>query len=346
MLVVGGGIIGAATAAACRLARLGSVLLIERGHLAAGATSGSAGMLVPESHVGVDPAWLVELMRTSLGLWRELEARRSGGVGFLDLSWIVLEPAASELPTGLQNARRVGAAELQALIPTLAQPQGAVVVERQGRVNPVRAVLRLLADIDVATEVTALSVATDGGRITRVGTSAGDIQPGLVIFATGVPPQLDDLNLDIPYGLVKGHLVATEPAPLRLPGYVLSLATQIDDGRLLVGSSTDPGDDTTAVRADAVDGLWTSFVQQLADASGLSLRKSHQWCCFRPWHPDSIPVLDRVPGVSNAWFSSGQYKTGVLMAPVTAQLLVDWIRSGSPPEAVAPMSASRLMPLG
>ena len=42
VLVVGGGIAGVATAAACHTAGLGSVLLIEAGRLGSGATGGAA----------------------------------------------------------------------------------------------------------------------------------------------------------------------------------------------------------------------------------------------------------------------------------------------------------------
>ena len=50
LLVIGGGIAGVATAAACHQAGLGSVLLIEAGHLGSGATGGAAGLLTPEIH--------------------------------------------------------------------------------------------------------------------------------------------------------------------------------------------------------------------------------------------------------------------------------------------------------
>ena len=36
---------------------------------------------------------------------------------------------------------------------------------------------------------------------------------------------------------------------------------------------------------------------------------SHQWCCFRPRHPDGRPVIDQVPGLSNAWLTSGHFRT-------------------------------------
>src|SRR5438874_2223839 len=80
ILVVGGGMLGVATALACLHAGLGSVVLVERDRLGAGASGGAAGQLVPEAHVGVDPPVLVDLARRSLGIWRELEASLSGGI--------------------------------------------------------------------------------------------------------------------------------------------------------------------------------------------------------------------------------------------------------------------------
>jgi NADPH-dependent 2,4-dienoyl-CoA reductase/sulfur reductase-like enzyme len=50
VLVVGGGIVGVAIAAACHDAGLGSVLLIEAGRLGPGAPGGAAGLATPEIH--------------------------------------------------------------------------------------------------------------------------------------------------------------------------------------------------------------------------------------------------------------------------------------------------------
>ena len=53
-------------------------------------------------------------------------------------------------------------------------------------------------------------------------------------------------------------------------------------------------------------------------------RAAYQWCCFRPWHPDGFPVIDQLPGLGNAWLTAGHFRTGILMAPVTAQLITRW----------------------
>jgi glycine/D-amino acid oxidase-like deaminating enzyme len=46
---------------------------------------------------------------------------------------------------------------------------------------------------------------------------------------------------------------------------------------------------------------------------------------FRPATGDGQPVIDRVPGLDNAWVSAGHDGTGLLMAPATGQALATWI---------------------
>jgi glycine/D-amino acid oxidase-like deaminating enzyme len=68
VLVVGGGIVGVATAAALHRAGAGSVLLIEAGRLGSGASGGAAGLLLPEAHAGSDPEPFVTLARSRTGI--------------------------------------------------------------------------------------------------------------------------------------------------------------------------------------------------------------------------------------------------------------------------------------
>jgi len=336
VLVVGGGMLGVCAAVACRDAGAGSVVLIEAGRLGSGASGGAAGMLVPEAHQGVDPDALVDLGRASLARWRDLETSVPGGVGFLDLDWFGLAPypeafAADPPPT----AEWLGAAQVQRLIPGLAPAVPAVRVPGQGRVNPLRSLGRLAAGIaQVATGCAATAVRTRAGRLIAVSTPAGVITPGAVVFATGVPPRLDGLDLRVPSGLVKGHLAVTEPVPVILPGMVASVATQLEDGRLLAGGTLDTEDATAEVRPEVIERIRSDMAAALPSLSGV--RITHRWCCWRPRHPDGLPIIDRVPGLHNAWFTSGHYRTGILMGPATGAALARWITADEEPALVKP----------
>jgi glycine oxidase len=340
LLVVGGGIAGVATAAACHAAGLGSVLLIEAGRLGSGATGGAAGLLTPEIHEWSDPEPFVELARTSLDLWGELEQTWPDGVGLIELDWIGLAPD----PDGFAPHQRPAVEwldhdQVAELVPGLAHPMAGALIRRQARVNPLRSLARLAAVLPaVATGTAATSVTVTGGRVTRVATTAGDIHPGAVVFATGLPPMLDGLPMDLPSSRVKGHLLVTEPSPVRLPGTVAPVATQLDDGRLLVGGTFDTGDETPAVRQDVIDSILEALYATLPAVRGL--QAAYQWYCFRPRHPDGLPVIDRVPGLDNAWLTSGHFRTGILMAPVTARTICRWI-AGSPPAEAAAWGSAR-----
>jgi glycine/D-amino acid oxidase-like deaminating enzyme len=300
VLVVGGGIIGVATAVACQRAGLGSVVVLERDHLAVGPSGGAAGLLIPEAHAHVDADVLVNLGRLSLAQWQDLERSWPGGLGLMELDW--LEPDGQHYP--------------------------------QARINPLRAVARLatgLACVATGVEVTGVSIGS--GQIQSVHTSAGDFTPGTVVFATGTPPRLEGLELHLPASEIKGHMLVSEPTSLVLPDSVAGYATSIDEGRILIGGTLDHGDAERVVRPEVIAGMWSELESAWAPAGGI--RISHQWACFRPAHPDLLPVIDQIASLGNAWLTSGHYKTGIMMAPATGRALAEWIRTGQrPPEIV------------
>lgn len=344
VLVVGGGIMGIMTALACEQAQMGPVQLIEGSGLGGGATGGSAGLLQPEPHQGSDPAPLVELGRVSLQRWRELDVTVPGGLGLVDQDWIGLAPHLEEFvadpPPGV---RWLDTDQVAGLIPELAAPTTAALIPHQARLNPQGALARLALQLShVATGVAATAVTITGRRVTAVSTTAGTIQAGTVVFTTGTPPHVDGLQAAVPCDLIKGHLLVTEPTDIRLPGTVAPVAIPIEDHRLLVGGTLDLDDDTPDVRDEIIAGLHRALIAALPATTDLSV--SHRWCCWRPHHPDGLPVIDRLPDVDNAWFTSGHYRTGLLMGPATADLLIEWISTRRRPERAAPFTLTRFAP--
>lgn len=339
VVVVGGGIVGVAAGLACQRAGLGDVVVLEAATLGAGATGGAAGLLVPDAHLGTDPDWFVDLARQSLGLWRDLDGQH-GGVGLTDLDWIGLEPDPPRFRRPV-SGEVLTAREVADLIPGLADPRGGLLLRHQARLNPLLALARLSTTLEgVATGVTVTSVTTRGSQISELTTSVGTLTPEVVIFATGVPPRLAGLDLDLPGRTVKGHLLVTQQAPFELPVGVEPVATPLEDGRLLVGGTLDIADTSPDVDGEVIAFIQDWLAMALPAAAGLGL--THAWCCFRPAHADHLPVLDRVPGLTNAWVTSGHYRTGILMAPVTGKLLATWISDGATPPEAAPLGIARL----
>jgi glycine/D-amino acid oxidase-like deaminating enzyme len=370
VLVVGGGAQGVLTAAACHAAGAGTVLLIEADRLAAGSTGGAAGLLTPEAHHGNDPLPLVDFLRNGFAGWQHL-AKTAGphemgpheigpheigphemgpheigprDIGLQEIDWLALAPHPDGFLADPSPAVQwLDAGQIQDLLPGLSSPTtGApttgALIRRQARINPVRALARLAPGIpQIATGCPATAVTTRAGRVTAVTTAAGDITPGHVVFATGLPPRLPGLPTDatsIPAGTVKGHLVVTEPVPVTLPGTVTGLGTQLEDHRLLAGGTLDTDDPTTEVNPEVTERIRRDVAAALPLLAGVRL--SHRWCCWRPRHPDGLPVVDLVPGLGNAWVTSGHYRTGILSAPAVGSALARWIVSGRRPRELDP----------
>jgi len=57
---------------------------------------------------------------------------------------------------------------------------------------------------------------------------------------------------------------------------------------------------------------------------------SRTWYGFRPWAPDSLPVLGPWPGVEGLWVATAHFRSGILLAPITARLMTSWITAGKP----------------
>lgn len=342
VLVVGGGVQGLAAAAACRAAGLGRVVVLERTRLAAGPSGSAAGVLCPDAHLDIEGPDFVAFAHASLVRTEALAAEAGDRLGLRRRDWLLLEPAAAtSLVARLPSARPLDAGEVRRLVPELGvEVAGLLVPDGQAAVNPQRLALVLAERAGVvATGVEYLGLRAAGGRAEAVLTSHGEFQPGAVVVATGVaPPDL----LPIEQLRLKGHLVATEPAPLALPlGFSGNgpLVAQLPDGRLLTGGDQVPDDGSPAVDPAAIERARAELARLLPASAGL--RSTHAWSCARPATADRRPVIDRAPGLDNVWLTAGHFTTGLLLAAGTGAALAGWIASGRPPADVEPFRADR-----
>lgn len=346
VLVVGGGAVGLATAALCSRAGLGRVVVIERDRLAAGASGSAAALLTPEAHVWTDPPPFVALARTSLQLLRALDTEWNGAIGVETLEWLVGLPQA--LPLDAELGPLVDVLDpdgAHAIEPELGDVPGALRIREQGRVHPLRLAAALAAGTGmVASGVEMLGINTTGGSVTGVRTSHGDIHPGAVVFATGLAPIMPELPaLAVPQRWVKGHLLATVPARFRLRTALAALeglVLQLEGGEIVAGGTLDEGDHDPGVRDDAIAGIRKGLDALVPRTADLEIGRA--WCCFRPTTADEQPVIDRVEGLDNAWITCGHFRTGILMAAATGDVLARWIESGRQPDGVAPFALARL----
>ena len=58
------------------------------------------------------------------------------------------------------------------------------------------------------------------------------------------------------------------------------------------------------------------------------------WAGLRPGSPDGLPLIGPASGVEGLALATGHHRNGVLLSPITGQLIADWVAGkGTPAEA-------------
>jgi len=341
-VVVGGGVIGAAVAFS--LARAGlAVSLLERAGLAGQASSAAAGMLAPfsEGHgagplrraglasLALFPALVAEL-RDASGIDPELV--RSGCLR------VPADDAEADALRGREDAAHdvawLDAGDLARLAPGLApalRERGALFCAREAHVrSPLLtqafAGAAAARGARIETGVAARGLLRDGARVCGVATSAGERPAGLVVLCPGsfaaecaawIGP-----GARLPVEPVRGQIVALEaPGPRSIVWGRDAYLVPKRDGSLVVGATVERvGFDsrTTAGGVAALLAAARALLPALEEARFLGASAG-----LRPDTPDHLPLVGPWPGVPGLVVATGHYRNGVLLAPLTGQLVAD-----------------------
>jgi glycine oxidase len=350
ILIVGGGIIGCA--AAYELAKAGcAVTVLERATPGAEASGAAAGLLAPLGDSGDTP-----FARLAMASWRrypqvvrELHERTGVDVEYVTRGTIHTLATAEDVRTAEARlrhawAREVGieawdAADLRSREPALASSvRGAMFVRGDHWVNNQRLVVAY-AQAAVSAGV-ALST---GAAVTRIVVEDG--------YARGVVVDGERYDGDavlLAAGAWTSALVASFGGRLRVEprrGQMIALthvppvlvhAIHSDDvylvprpsGELLIGATVERVGFQRSVTAMGMAGLLTSAMTLVPALANLPI--SRTWYGFRPWAPDSLPIIGPWPGIEGLWVATAHYRNGILLAPITAQLVTEMMTVGRP----------------
>jgi glycine cleavage system aminomethyltransferase T/glycine/D-amino acid oxidase-like deaminating enzyme len=195
-VVIGAGIVGSSLA--YHLARLGwrDLLLIEKGPLPnpGGSTGHASNFIFPVDH----SKEMTALTADSVRQYRELGVfTESGGIEVARTEERMQELArrmSSAKAWGVEPVSLVTPAEVKELVPYIDETVviGGFYSPTVGVVDSLRAGTLMrdaaveLGALDVRALVEVLDIETEGGRITRVKTTEGDVETGVVVIACGV----------------------------------------------------------------------------------------------------------------------------------------------------------------
>jgi YD repeat-containing protein len=360
VVVIGGGIVGAACAYYLALAGV-RAQVIERDFAASGTSRACDGLILFS-----DKATAAELAlaRASVALWAGL-AETLVDLEYASTGTLVLYDTDEGLAAGRRKVADLAAAGvrveivdangLRELEPNLAPdlagaiycPDEAQVDARAATVALLDAAQRLGAIVRPDSEVTGFRRDAQG-RVAAVTTKQGDIPTAAVVCAAGVWSNdiARMIGVELPVRPRKGHILVTSRVtglirhPLLEGGYAASVQSSAAEvqvalvaemtagGTMLLGSSREFAGFDRSVSPGVAQAIATRAMRFLPRLAQASIIRSYAG--LRPWSPDHLPLVGPVAGVPGFYLATGHEGAGICLAPVTGQIIADWIVSGRP----------------
>ena len=353
VVVVGGGVIGLAIA--WRAAQRGLTVTVLDPTPGMGASHHGAGMLAPVTEVHYGEEDLLRLNLASATRYpsfvAELEDASGTPVGYrmtgtLAVAFDTDDKAALDDLHDYQSSlglrsQPVTARECRQLEPYLSTAiRGGLLVEGDHQVDPRRLVTALLVactrtGVDVR-QVPARHLRVERDRVVGV----DDINAGSIVLAAGCwSAELRGLpgHAVSPVRPVKGQILrlrddVEHPTLQRnvralvrgRPIYLVPRA----DGEIVVGATSEEKGFDTRLTVEGTGDLLADARELLPRVSEIELVEASAG--LRPGSPDNAPMIGAgaLPGLVVA---TGHYRNGILLAPITADAVVELITSGALP---------------
>ena len=347
VIIIGGGIIGLSLSIALRK-RGASVLIVERGEPGREASHAAAGMLA--DFPLEMPAVLQPLATASARMYPEfvhelqdesgmnVDLRDQGTIFFATPEHLHEHPSlATDCPLP---------SPLDELEPALGQVSLPAIYLKERSVDPralTAAALKAARhrDVDIYSGTAVTEVLLANGRASGVGTAKTSYSAPVVVNCAGawagqLPPH------QFPTRPVKGQMLSLAGASrdFAAPRHSRSrnLSGPRSDGRILVGATVEEAGIRQAHRRGH-----DSAHAPGGDPSGPALAQARMleaWAGLRPGSPDNLPILGatRTPGY---FVATGHFRDGILLTPVTAQVMAQMVTGGEPEYDVSAFSPAR-----
>ena len=342
--IAGGGLIGASIA--FELAEAGlRVALFDRQQPGEGASWAAAGILSPApENAGMIAT--VPLGRASLAIYPEFVARveeisrQSAGYrpkGTLEA--LFPGEAQAQLSTivalhhglGLK-AEALSAEDARELEPSLNPDLAAAVLRPDEASVDNRALTQAMllaaerSGVKIFTGRAVRAVFLSGGRCAGLVVADEKIAARWTVVAAGChSAEIEGAAVYAPVRPAKGQMVALRSPNVEMQRVLWSDHVYLvprNDGRIVAGATVEYVGFEKGVTAGGLEKILAGALELAPALADAQLEET--WTGFRPDSPDHLPIIGPTD-VEGLLIATGHFRSGILLAPITARLIREWV---------------------
>ncbi len=346
VLIIGGGVIGLSIARELRKQGVNRITLIEKGMCGEESSWAAAGMLSPQAETN-DAGVFFDLCCASRDLYPTLAAElfdetgvdieldRTGTLylAFTDGDVTVIGERFKWQQNAGFSVEHLSAEEARRAEPFVSQfVREALFFPGDWQVENRKliAALKRYAEINgikifEKTQVEKLII--ENNCVVGAKTNAGIVDADMTVVATGAWTsliKLGDADMPVKIEPVRGQIVAFQAAK-RLFQHVIcnrrGYVVPRRDGRILAGSTSENVGFDKSVTGSAFLSLKEMACE--ISTSITELATADRWAGLRPYASDGLPVLGSIGGIDGLFMATGHYRNGILLAPLTAKIVVE-----------------------
>jgi len=182
------------------------------------------------------------------------------------------------------------------------------------------------------------------GRLTAVRTASEDHSADAVVLAGGpwTARIARWLGSFVPVRPMRGQMLALSGSGVALRRVVWGSEAYLvprENGLTFVGATVEDVGFRKRTTGAALRRLRRDAAR-LAPRLGAA-RLVSAWAGLRPGSPDGLPIMGLLPGWSNVWVSTGHFRNGILLAPISGRLVANSVLAGRPEAELAAFDPGR-----
>lgn len=335
VIIAGAGIIGVSLALELR-ERGATVLVLDRADPGSEASSAAAGMLAPadpETPETLRPLAL-ESARMFPAFAHKLESTANMQVDFRRVGTIAL----LHENTAPREYHNLSVAELQRLEPSIRTSGNSAFFVQEDSVDPLLLTrAALMAARNLGVEIRANTAVTE----IRVQNNAITVVAGADTFSASSAVDCRGAWSGAPVRPRKGQMLYVEPQPgvlrhvLRAPDvYIVPRSS----GKILIGATVEDVGFDKSVDPSVIQKLLNAAANYIPGLASAPIAQS--WAGLRPGTPDDLPIIGPTD-MPRVFVATGHFRNGILLAPITAQIMADLVQNRPSSHDIRPFSPGR-----